>query len=180
MVLNPDRNNMKEPSILRTCPTCGEQMPYNFCPADRGQTVLTEGLLRMTWDYGVDNVVGGRYRIVEQIARGGFATVFRAEHVSTGQTVALKLLALVPGNRDWLTALQRFFREARVTAGLVHPNTVRVFDVGQDEGGALYLAMEYLVGESLETILRRRSEEGTALTEKETLDIALEIGRAHV
>ena len=105
---------MNRTQTLRTCPICGQQMAVAFCQADGGQTVIAEGLLRMPWDYGVGDVVGGRYRIVEQIARGGFATVFRAEHVGTGQTLALKLLALVPSNRGWLLALRRFFREARV------------------------------------------------------------------
>ncbi len=105
---------MNRTQTLRTCPICGQQMAVAFCQADGGQTVIAEGLLRMPWDYGVGDVVGGRYRIVEQIARGGFATVFRAEHVGTGQTLALKLLAFVPSNRGWLLALRRFFREARV------------------------------------------------------------------
>ena len=164
---------MNDNSQQRMCPVCGQQMTAMFCPMDGGQTVFTDGLLRMPWDYGVDHVVGGRYRIVEQIARGGFSTVFRAEHVGTGQTLALKLLALVPGNAAWLTALQRFFREARVTAGLQHPNTVRVFDVGQDADGALYLTMEHLVGESLEQILIKRVREGTALNETEAMEVAL-------
>lgn len=68
-----------------------------------------------------------------------------------------------------------FFREARVTAGLSSTNTVRVYDIGQDPDGPLYIAMELLPGKTLHGLLRERLTAGSALTEAETLEIGAQV-----
>jgi len=119
-----------------------------------------------------DELVDRRYRVHEQIGEGGFCTVFAAEHVGTGQAVALKVLHRV---EEGGTARERFLREARVTASLRHPNTVRVFDVGETVGGALYLAMEMLRGPTLERALSERKAKGAVFGEAECIDLAVSI-----
>ena len=74
------------------------------------------------------SVLGGRYRVESILGHGGFGTVFEAIHVGTGQRVAVKALES-SGEADE-TEVRRFFQEARITAQLQHPNTVRVFDFG--------------------------------------------------
>jgi|SRR5579871_373155 len=68
----------------------------------------------------------GSYQIVEQIGRGGMATVYKAFQASLSRYVAIKILP--PARADDATFLERFHREAVVVASLRHPNILVVFD----------------------------------------------------
>jgi serine/threonine-protein kinase len=92
-------------------------------------------------------VVDGRYRIIELIGRGGMGTVFKAEHIGIGRTVAVKLLH--PSLAGVPEIAKRFEREARAIGRIEHPNCVDVSDSGKIEDGSLFLVMEYLEGESV-------------------------------
>ena len=120
-------------------------------------------------------IISGRHRIIGAIGRGGFGAVYGAEHTGTAQKVALKILALDPTASDGDDVVKRFFKEAQVTANLKHPNTVRVFDVGQTDEGPLYIAMEMLQGASLEQILKRLAKSGQSMHEAQVLDIAIPV-----
>jgi len=90
------------------------------------------------------------YQILREIGRGGMSTVYEARDVRTGQSVALKTLALPPSHtpdqqRDLIA---RFRREARAVAQLSHPNIVVIHEVGERDG-THFLAMEYLTGQTL-------------------------------
>jgi len=80
-------------------------------------------------------------------------SVYLAEQVPIGRKVALKILhrRLMTD----LTAIKRFQREARAVASLGHPNTIKLHDFGQTQDDELYLAMEYLEGESLDRLIER-------------------------
>ncbi len=91
--------------------------------------------------------IAGRYRILAKLGEGGMGTVYRAEQISLKRTVALKLLRPDVGNNAML--LRRFNAEAEAVAKLSHPNTVNIFDFGQDTDGSLFIAMEYIEGRSL-------------------------------
>ena len=100
----------------------------------------------------------GRYEIQEEIGRGMMGVVYRALDPALGRTVALKtvnLLLAVP-DEDRPGFEQRFLNEARVAAGLNHPGIVVVHDVGRDSGSdSLYIALEYLEGETLSERVKR-------------------------
>jgi serine/threonine-protein kinase len=100
----------------------------------------------------------GRYEIQEEIGRGMMGVVYRALDPALGRTVALKtvsLLLAVP-DEDRPGFEQRFLNEARVAAGLNHPGIVVVHDVGRDTGSdSLYIALEYLEGETLSERVKR-------------------------
>ena len=83
----------------------------------------------------------GRYQILEEIASGGQATVYRAWDTSTGQVVALKVMH--PHLAGDASYLERFRREAQLAASVRHPNVVRIFEVGT-EGDTQFISMEYL------------------------------------
>lgn len=85
----------------------------------------------------------GRYRLVERIGGGVMTHVFTAYDEGFDQTVALKFIAAEM--QDEPEARERFYREARITAGLRHPNIVSVLDVGEDAGRP-FIVMELLKG----------------------------------
>jgi eukaryotic-like serine/threonine-protein kinase len=109
-------------------------------------------------------VVDGRYAVTARIARGGMATVYLALDRRLHRDVALKVMHGHLGDDAQFRA--RFIREARAAASLSHPGVVAVFDQGEDDG-LLYLAMEYLKGRTLRTVL---GELGV-LTPGEALDV---------
>jgi len=97
--------------------------------------------------------VVGRYEVVRPLGAGAMATVDLAHDVELDRPVALKRLAENLARDDDLR--RRFVREARLAARLAHPNVVRVYDVGEDEGRP-FIAMEYVEGETLADLVARR------------------------
>src|SRR5262249_2175717 len=87
-----------------------------------------------------------RYRVHELLGIGGMGTVYRAEHLLMGRTVALKVINR--GLIDKPATSERFRREVRAAARLTHPNIVTAFDAEQ-AGDLHFLAMEFVGGESL-------------------------------
>ena len=83
----------------------------------------------------------GNYEIRERLARGGMAVVYRAVQTSVGREVALKVLPIHAATDP--TVVARFEREAKLLAGLQHPNVLPVFDFGSEEG-LLYLVTPLL------------------------------------
>ena len=127
---------MSEETGGRYCPECGLATDELLCPLDQVATIDRKSLQLDSIRLNAGDVVADRYRVTEIIGRGGFGAVYAAEHVATKQEVALKLL-LPSGGEANEEDVRRFYREAQVTAGLRHPNTVRVFDLGQTSGGGI-------------------------------------------
>ncbi|MFB0536032.1 MAG: protein kinase [Anaerolineae bacterium] len=92
----------------------------------------------------------GKYKIIEEVGRGGFAAVYKAVDTTLDRTVALKVLA--PHLLWDPTFVQRFQREARVAANLDHSNIVTIYEVGQLEG-VYFIAMQFLEGRTMSQIL---------------------------
>ncbi len=93
------------------------------------------------------------YRILELINEGGMGAVYRAEDLTLGRTVAIKVVRAM--SRDPEAAGRRFLREAQAASRIDHPNVITVFEVLQEDG-INYLVMQYLEGESLRAILDQR------------------------
>jgi predicted Ser/Thr protein kinase len=91
----------------------------------------------------------GSYEVVRVLARGGMAVVYLARQPTLDRQVALKRLQLETTDP---TLAQRFVREAKMAAGLDHPNVVTLFDFFED-GGVPYIAMEYVSGGSLRRLV---------------------------
>jgi ligand-binding sensor domain-containing protein/tRNA A-37 threonylcarbamoyl transferase component Bud32 len=89
----------------------------------------------------------GKYEIIEEIGRGGFAVVYRARDTKLNRVIALKVLH--PQLTTDPKFVQRFRQEARAAAGLRHPHIVTIHDVGE-EAGQHYLAMAFLPGRTLD------------------------------
>jgi serine/threonine protein kinase len=99
--------------------------------------------------------VAGRYELVRPLGHGAMATVDLAHDVELDRPVALKRLAENLARDQDLR--RRFLREARLAARLAHPNVVRVFDVGEDDGRP-FIAMEYVEGQTLAELVGRRGK----------------------
>ena len=97
-------------------------------------------------------LLGGRYRIVAMLGKGGMGEVYRAEDLSLDQPVALKFLPEAATHNDG--ALTRLRSEVRIARQVSHPNVCRVYDLGEMEG-LYFLSMEYVDGEDLGSLLRR-------------------------
>ncbi|HEX2661146.1 MAG TPA: protein kinase [Polyangia bacterium] len=97
-------------------------------------------------------VLGDRYRIVSRIGAGGMGAVYLAQHTTLRRDVAIKVLLSEFGGKDEF--VRRFEREAEAASRLTHPNIIQVTDFGRTSVGQLFLAMEYLKGQSLTSVIR--------------------------
>ena len=122
-------------------------------------------------DSDVGRVLSGKVRLAEVIGRGGMGIVYRAEHLQTGRSVAVKVLR--GGASADPTLAKRFVREVKAAAALVHPNVVGVLDFGVDEDGTAFQILELLEGESLAERIARGP-----LSVERTLALLLPIAHA--
>ena len=123
-----------------------------------------------TADPHLGRVVAG-YRIEERIGRGGMGLVYRAEHLNLRRRAAIKIIA--PELAETSGFRERFNREARIAAALQHPNIVTVYDAGEEDG-LLYLAMQYIEGSDLSTVLRSQGR----LRPYRALDVCRQVAAA--
>ncbi len=121
-------------------------------------------------------LIAERYRVLELIGRGGMGVVYKAEHARIGKVLALKLLT-GELTRD-PSQLARFKREAQMSSRLSHPNTVQVFDFGEADGLA-YLAMEYVRGRDLGSVVSDAGRLDSARTARIVIQICSSLGEAH-
>ncbi|MGH2902451.1 MAG: Stk1 family PASTA domain-containing Ser/Thr kinase [Solirubrobacteraceae bacterium] len=118
-----------------------------------------------------ETIIDGRYRVISRLGSGGMADVYLAEDQMLGRQLAVKLLHHhFAEDQEFV---ERFRREASSAAGLSHPNIVAIFDRGE-WNGTYYIAMEYVAGRSLKTVVR---EQG-ALDPAAAIDIVTQVLRA--
>ena len=129
---------------MASCTTCAEevQLEDTFCPRC-GAPVF---------DPLIGSIVGDRYRVVSRIGVGGMGAVYRAEHTMMRRDLAIKVLLPEFSGKDEFA--RRFEREAESASRLQHPNIITVTDFGRTSGGSLFLAMEFLAGDSLSLVIR--------------------------
>jgi serine/threonine-protein kinase len=118
------------------------------------------------------------YEIQDRLGRGGMGVVYLAEHLTLRRQAALKLIAPELGESQ--SFRERFLREARVAAGLSHPNVVTVYDAGEVDD-LLYIAMQFVPGSDLARILTREGRLGPyrALDVLRQVASALDTAHAH-
>jgi eukaryotic-like serine/threonine-protein kinase len=118
-----------------------------------------------------ETVIDGRYRVISRLGSGGMAEVYLAQDQLLGREVAVKVLHHhFAEDQEFV---ERFRREASSAAALSHPNIVGIFDRGE-WNGTYYIAMEYVAGRSLKSIVR----EGGAMEPGAAIDIVVQILRA--
>ncbi len=133
---------------MKTCPKCTASLDdaVRFCPAC-GTDVRTSDRR----DPLIGRVIANNFRVVEPLGSGAMGTIYKAEQLSLGKTIVIKVL-----HRHLLgdpTLSKRFHREARAASLLNHPNCIQVIDFGQTEDQMLYIAMEHIDGVDLADLL---------------------------
>lgn len=113
-------------------------------------------------------MIGDRYEILEKIGTGGMADVYKAKCHKLNRFVAIKVLKQeFSENANFVS---KFRTEAQATAGLMHPNIVNVYDVGE-ESGIYYIVMELVEGITLKKYIEKKAR----LSFKEAVSIAIQV-----
>ncbi len=144
------------------CPSCQSEVSEDsrFCSkcgsavhlAAEGEVSFTKTLTTPRPAIASGSLLAGKYRIQDEIGRGGMGIVYRAEDIKLSRPVALKFLP--PELIRDMNARERFVQEARAAAALAHPNICTVYEV-DDSGEHPFIAMEYVEGETLREKTRR-------------------------
>ncbi len=125
----------------RFCPECGAEQP-------RQQTLGTDA------DPLMGKVVAHKFRIEKLLGVGGMGKVYKARQLSLDKAVVVKVLH--DQFREDPQLVQRFQREAKAASRLNHPNSIQIIDFGQDESGVVFMAMEFLQGQDLFSVLKKQ------------------------
>lgn len=166
-------------SALKTCPQCGSEYELDvmFCPRD-GST------LRVPVGGGLEgSIIADRYHILRKLGEGGMGQVYLAEHIKMGRKSAIKVMN--PSMSQDPDAIGRFNREAANASRITNDNVAAIYDFGETPEGLIYLAMEYVEGESLTKVMEKTgalpADRAANITRQvaEGLDAAHEIGIVH-
>lgn len=163
---------------MKSCHECAATYPddYAVCPKDGAPLYETT-----LWQIGT--IVRGKYRILARLGEGGMAVVYKAHHELLDEDRALKVIK--PGLAHDAEFMGRFKNEAIIARKLNHPNAVRVDDLDIAEDGLPFIAMELVVGDALETLIRRAGPLPVSMALDiasnvcEALDAAHKLGLVH-
>ncbi len=150
----------------RFCSNCATQLT----PAGQPQADLTKTLETPAYVLSKGSVIAGKYRILEEIGRGGMGVVYEAEDTKLARKVAIKVLPEIFTQDP--ERLARFEREARVLASLNHPNIAAIHGVEEAEGKR-FLILELVEGETLAERLSRGP-----FSLEETLEVCRQIAES--
>ena len=171
------------PAQLEECRELHKKLSEMGLPSPIEEVFLKKGYLTKQQIAAINAALGKGnadaipgYVILEKIATGGMGTVYKAKQTSMDRVVALKtLLPKFAGETD---SRERFLREARAVAKLSHPNIVSGIDSGEAHG-IYYFVMEFLDGEPLDRVLRKRTRLPWREAATIVRQVALALDHAH-
>jgi len=127
-------------------------------------------------DPRIGSVLAG-HRIERLVGRGGMGVVYEAVEIALERTVALKVIA--PELADAPGFRRRFMAESKVAASIDHPNVVPIFRAGEDDDGVLFLAMRFVAGDDLKTIVERDGPLAPERAAAVVAQVGAALGAAH-
>ena len=143
----------------KSCARCSFEQPRKGWPVDRF----------------IGRVVDGKYRLERRLGAGGFALVFLARQVQGKIDLGQVVLKFLQRNMaDNQSVRRRFINEARAARRVSSPHVVKVFDLGFDDEGLPFMVLEYIKGQSLEQLMKRKKQ----LRPPRVLRICLQIAGA--
>jgi serine/threonine-protein kinase len=148
------------------CNNCGS----SFGPGSEDEFGPTKTLETPIQAISKGTLIAGKYRILEEIGRGGMGIVYKAEDTKLKRTVALKFLP-----HQWTAdpgARERFIHEAQAASALDHPNICTIYEIEETDDGRMYIAMACYEGESLREKIKREP-----LKAEEAVNIAIQVGQ---
>jgi len=151
------------PETVKFCGECGTQLP----PSQGHPPVVKETLQTPGIWLPKGTIVAGKYRIIDEIGRGGMGIVYRAEDTKLQRAVALKFLPEELAHDH--QAVERFQREARAASALNHPHICIIYDIDEHEG-KYFIALEFLEGKTLREYLL-----GKRLDVDQIVDIGIQV-----
>jgi hypothetical protein len=155
--------NFDNPDTVKFCGDCGTQLP-----ASEGiSPSLTKTLQTPVKTLTKGSTFAGRYKIIEELGRGGMGVVYKAEDTKLKRIVALKLLP--PELTHIPEVKERFMREAQAAAVLEHPNICTVYEFDEAEEKT-FISMAFIEGQNL-----RKKIESDPLELEEALRIATQV-----
>src|ERR1700759_1041540 len=140
---------------MQVCTSCRRllQADAGHCP-DAGAAAAT------VWTLPKDTRLGA-YRIDRMLGEGGMGFVYEATHEVLKRRSAVKILRRDPASQAHIVA--RFLNEAKAVNLIDHQNIVNVYDYGDSQDGSVYFVMEFLEGETLDDLMRKRRPMPVAL-----------------
>ena len=169
--------NYKNPDTSAQCEKCATPLPISdqtLATGGQGWSVpAADGVISATAlaQLSPGAVIGNRYEIIRLLGQGGMGAVYQAHDRELDRQVAIKVI------RGDMTAnpeiLKRFKQELILARQITHKNVIRIFDLGQAEG-IKFITMEYIEGEDLQSVLRRKKK----LEPAEAANIMAQVCRA--
>jgi tetratricopeptide (TPR) repeat protein/predicted Ser/Thr protein kinase len=158
------------------CPKCHHENPDDTIYCGRCGTPLksppdlsvTKTLLTQVEDLAPGTLFAGRYKILEELGRGGMGRVYKAYDREINENVAIKLLNAEIARDEKL--IQRFRNELKIARSVSHKHVCRMYDIGKEDE-KYFITMEYVPGKDLKSLLREKGK----IAEAEVLTIAKEI-----
>jgi eukaryotic-like serine/threonine-protein kinase len=162
--------------VLKVCPLCRTEYgsDQETCPRDGARLDATAAA---SADPLVGKILADRYRVLRTLGEGGMGRVYLAEHVRMGRLSAVKVMS--PALAPTAEAISRFNREASNASRINQPNVAAIYDFGETEDGTLYLAMEYVEGQTLSALLHEHGPLVPARAAELAVQIADGLHAAH-
>ncbi len=106
------------------------------------------------YDFHIGKLLGGKYKILEKVATGGWSTIYKAKRtmLAMDDIIAVKILHLNLSNNP--QDIKRFYNEAAAIRELRHPNAIHLYDFDRDVNGTIYMAMEFIHGKNLKEVIK--------------------------
>lgn len=142
------------------CKHCGKTFEYKATSETHSHQASSicdntiASLQQPTYDHYIGKLLGGKYKIIEKIATGGWSTIYKAKRtlLDIDDIVAVKILHL--NLSDNPQDIKRFYNEAAIIRELRHPNAIHLYDFDRDSNGTIYMAMEFIYGKNLKETIK--------------------------